>query len=63
MRFVGPVRAELGIPTVFNLLGPLAHPGGLTRQVIGVGDARPWPTSSPACWRREAPSAHGGARQ
>jgi anthranilate phosphoribosyltransferase len=40
MRFVGPVRAELGIPTVFNLLGPLSHPGGLTRQVIGVGDAR-----------------------
>lgn len=36
MRFAGPVRADLGIPTVFNLLGPLAHPGRLTRQVIGV---------------------------
>jgi anthranilate phosphoribosyltransferase len=36
MRFAGPVRAALGIPTVFNLLGPLAHPGRLTRQVIGV---------------------------
>ena len=36
MRFAGPVRAELGIPTVFNLLGPLAHPGRLTRQVVGV---------------------------
>ena len=38
MRFAGPVRAELGIPTVFNLLGPLAHPARLGRQVIGVGD-------------------------
>lgn len=40
MRFAGPVRAELGIPTVFNLLGPLSHPGGITRQLIGVGDHR-----------------------
>jgi anthranilate phosphoribosyltransferase len=40
MRFVGPVRAELGIPTVFNLLGPLSHPGRVRRQVIGVGDER-----------------------
>ncbi len=38
MRHVAPVRAELGIPTVFNVLGPLAHPGRLTRQVIGVAD-------------------------
>lgn len=36
MRFVGPVRAELGIPTVFNVLGPLANPGRVTRQVIGT---------------------------
>jgi anthranilate phosphoribosyltransferase len=36
MRFAGPVRAELGIPTVFNVLGPLAHPGRLSRQVVGV---------------------------
>ena len=35
MRFAGPVRAELGIPTVFNSLGPLAHPGRVTRQVVG----------------------------
>lgn len=38
MRHVGPVRAELGIPTVFNVLGPLSHPGRLSRQVIGVAD-------------------------
>ena len=38
MRHVGPVRAELGIPTVFNILGPLSHPGRLRRQVIGASD-------------------------
>lgn len=36
MRFAGPVRADLGIPTVFNILGPLAHPGRVTRQVVGT---------------------------
>ena len=40
MRHAGPVRAELGVPTVFNVLGPLSHPGRVTRQVVGVGDAR-----------------------
>lgn len=40
MRFAGPVRKELGIPTVFNFLGPLANPAGATRQVIGVSDRR-----------------------
>lgn len=38
MRHAAPVRAELGVPTVFNFLGPLSHPGGVTRQVIGVSD-------------------------
>lgn len=36
MRFAGPVRTQLGIPTVFNLLGPLANPGRVTRHVVGV---------------------------
>lgn len=40
MRFVGPVRRELGVPTVFNVLGPLANPARLRRQVIGVADPR-----------------------
>ncbi|MDE0802667.1 MAG: anthranilate phosphoribosyltransferase [Acidimicrobiales bacterium] len=40
MRHAGPVRAELGIPTVFNVLGPLSHPGQVSRQVLGVGDPR-----------------------
>lgn len=38
MRHAAPVRAELGVPTVFNYLGPLSHPGRVTRQVVGVSD-------------------------
>jgi anthranilate phosphoribosyltransferase len=36
MRHAGPVRRELGVPTVFNVLGPLTNPAGAKRQVIGV---------------------------
>ena len=38
MRHAGPVRRELGIPTVFNFLGPLANPARARFQVIGVSD-------------------------
>jgi len=38
MRHVGPVRRELGIPTVMNLLGPLTNPAGARRQLLGVAD-------------------------
>ena len=36
MRFVGAVRKEMGIRTLFNVLGPLANPAGATMQLFGV---------------------------
>ncbi len=38
LRHAGPVRAELAIPTVFNQLGPIAHPGRIKRQVVGTAN-------------------------
>jgi anthranilate phosphoribosyltransferase len=37
-RFAAPSRREVGVPTVFNLLGPMANPGRVRRQVIGVAN-------------------------
>jgi anthranilate phosphoribosyltransferase len=38
MKHVGPVRRELGIPTVMNVVGPLANPASAQRQVVGVAE-------------------------
>ncbi|MFL5559933.1 MAG: anthranilate phosphoribosyltransferase [Gemmatimonadaceae bacterium] len=40
MRHVGPVRRELAIPTVMNIVGPLANPALAGRQVVGVSEER-----------------------
>ena len=38
LRHAGPTRRELGVPTVFNFLGPMANPGRVRRQALGVSD-------------------------
>ncbi len=38
MKYVQPIRKSLGFRTVFNILGPLANPAGVKRQVLGVAD-------------------------
>jgi anthranilate phosphoribosyltransferase len=39
LRHAGPARRELGVPTVFNVLGPMANPARASRMVVGVADA------------------------
>lgn len=40
MRYAGPVRTEMGVRTIFNILGPLANPAGATMQLLGVYDPK-----------------------
>ncbi|PPR61853.1 MAG: Anthranilate phosphoribosyltransferase [Alphaproteobacteria bacterium MarineAlpha4_Bin2] len=40
MRYVGPVRVEMGVRTIFNILGPLANPASVKRLLVGTFDRR-----------------------
>lgn len=51
MRYVGPTRREIGIRTVFNILGPLTNPAGAQYQILGVADARLLPLMGEALLR------------
>jgi anthranilate phosphoribosyltransferase len=48
MRHVAPIRKKLGVPTIFNILGPLANPAGAPFQLLGVGRASLQPLLSQA---------------
>jgi len=39
MKYVAPVRKELGVRTIFNILGPLVNPAGANMELLGVYDA------------------------
>jgi anthranilate phosphoribosyltransferase len=51
MRHVAPVRVQLGVRTIFNVLGPLSNPAGATHQVVGVSDERLAPVMAEALAR------------
>jgi anthranilate phosphoribosyltransferase len=52
MRYAGPVRGELRVPTVFNFLGPLTNPARPAAQVVGCSDARMLPLLAEVLARR-----------
>jgi anthranilate phosphoribosyltransferase len=51
MRHVGPTRREIGVRTVFNILGPLTNPAGARYQTLGVADAKLLPLMGAALSR------------
>jgi anthranilate phosphoribosyltransferase len=62
MKHVAPVRQKLGVPTVFNLLGPLTNPAGASFQLLGVGRSELRPLLAAALARlgtRRAMVVHG----
>lgn len=63
MRYVGPARAELGARTIFNILGPMTNPAGVTRQLTGAFSAallRPMAETLTRLGTARAWLVHGG---
>ena len=60
-RHVGPVRRELGVPTIFNLLGPMANPAPVAHMLVGVADTQRMNTMAHALATRTTSSwvVHG----
>jgi anthranilate phosphoribosyltransferase len=52
MRFAGPPRREIGVPTTFNILGPLANPARPAAMAVGCADARLAPVMAGVLARR-----------
>ena len=52
MRFAGPPRREIGVPTTFNILGPLANPARPTAMAVGCADERLAPVMAGVLARR-----------
>ena len=52
MRHAGPTRRELGVPTVFNILGPLTNPGGAPSALIGCANPTLAPVMADVLHRR-----------
>jgi anthranilate phosphoribosyltransferase len=52
MRYAGPTRRELGVPTVFNILGPLTNPGGAGAALIGCASVTMAPVMADVLSRR-----------
>ncbi|MEJ7721270.1 MAG: hypothetical protein WKF58_12880 [Ilumatobacteraceae bacterium] len=63
LRFAAPSRREIGVPTVFNLLGPMANPGRVRRYLLGIADvsmAEPMAASLRSHGATHAWIVHGG---
>ena len=60
-RHVGPIRRELGVPTIFNLLGPMANPAPVAYMLVGVADPQRMTTMAHALATRTSSSwvVHG----